>query len=389
MKIILYFVLVTVAISAFVSRNGTRFMLSGKPYYYGGTNCYYLNFRGEKASHYLYEAANKFQSQVIRTWGFRAIGSLDGTSMPTLDPSANVYFQYWDPVEKKVKINHGPNGLQLLDRTVHLASRYGIKLIIAFTNNWKDFGGIDQYVRWFGHKNHDDFYSRIEEKTAYKEYVHAILERVNIYSGVKYKSDPTIFAWQLGNELRIDGDTYVRSLNGTVDVIHHWTKEMSDYIRSIDGNHMISVGDEGWFNISSSTDWTYNGLMGIDVERNSRLPNIDFITFHMYPETWMKPIAWTEKWIIDHVNLCQRIGKPCVFAEYGSREQSMRLRYYQTWLKLIEQHDVAGSNFWMISDRDDNGNRIPDYDGYTLYAIEGESAHTVQQHSIRLNNKTR
>lgn len=124
----------------FVKTKGKNLILNNKNFYYSGNNCYYLNFRGERASHYLYEAAKKFNSKVIRTWAFRAIGSLDG-SYKSVSPSTDVYFQYFDPVTKTVKFNDGPNGLQRLDRTIFLASRYGIKLILTLTNNWKDFGG--------------------------------------------------------------------------------------------------------------------------------------------------------------------------------------------------------------------------------------------------------
>lgn len=141
MRYLIFLILVFICVEPnFIKTKGTKLILNNKSFYYSGNNCYYLNFRGERATNYLYEASNKFHSKVVRTWAFRAIGALDG-SLETVSPSADVYFQYFDPITKSVKINEGPNGLQRLDRTIFLASRYGIKLILALTNNWKDYGG--------------------------------------------------------------------------------------------------------------------------------------------------------------------------------------------------------------------------------------------------------
>jgi endo-1,4-beta-mannosidase len=46
--------------------------------------------------------------------------------------------------------NDGPESLERLDRTIHLAERYGIRLILPIVNYWPDFGGVDRYLQWFG-----------------------------------------------------------------------------------------------------------------------------------------------------------------------------------------------------------------------------------------------
>lgn len=42
------------------------------------------------------------------------------------------------------------------DKVVDAATKAGIKLIVALTNNWADYGGMDVYTVNLGGKYHDD-----------------------------------------------------------------------------------------------------------------------------------------------------------------------------------------------------------------------------------------
>ncbi|EEB99969.1 hypothetical protein MPER_00212, partial [Moniliophthora perniciosa FA553] len=42
--------------------------------------------------------------------------------------------------------NTGADGLQNFDKVVAAAKANGIRLIVALTNNWADYGGMDVYV---------------------------------------------------------------------------------------------------------------------------------------------------------------------------------------------------------------------------------------------------
>ena len=52
--------------------------------------------------------------------------------------AAPVYFQSWK--DGKQKINYGKDGLQAFDNVVKQAEKYDIKLLVALTNNWADYG---------------------------------------------------------------------------------------------------------------------------------------------------------------------------------------------------------------------------------------------------------
>ncbi|CRK22985.1 hypothetical protein BN1723_018034, partial [Verticillium longisporum] len=180
-----------------------------------------------------------------------------------------------------------------LDKDTQLCdTKVGIKLLVAFTNNWADYGGMDVYTVNLGGKYHDDFYRVPEIKDAYKRYVKAFVER--------YKDSPTIFAWELMNEPRCGADG-VRNLPRSPAgcnpaVMSAWTDEMSTFVRSIDPYHLITWGGEGAFN-RESDDWAYNGADGSDFDHEMTLKNIDFGTFHLYPDWWSKTVEWSNQWI--------------------------------------------------------------------------------------------
>jgi hypothetical protein len=84
--------------------------------------------------------------------------------------------------------------------------------------------------------------------------------------------------------------------------LHHpdliaWADEMSTYIKSLDSNHLVSVGDEGFYCLPNATHWTENCGEGVDTVTFSQLPNIDVMSAHLYPEYWGTDAAWGTEWI--------------------------------------------------------------------------------------------
>jgi mannan endo-1,4-beta-mannosidase len=58
---------------------------------------------------------------------------------------------------------------------------------------------------------------------------------------------------------------------------------MSAYIKSLDNNHLVAIGDEGWFNQPSASTYPYQAgeSIGIDFAANLAISSVDFGTFHV------------------------------------------------------------------------------------------------------------
>lgn len=161
-------------------------------------------------------AAHNFT--VLRTWAFIDVGFPNGSQ--SVDGTKNgLWFQALDPAGSGAIVYNDTN-LAQLDFVVATAASYGIRLIMTLTNNWRDFGGMDQYVRWeqlvdptYTGANHDDFYVSPWQRAAYKAWVSRLLNRVNTLTGVAYKDDPAVLAWELGNEFRCQGSGDYGSTN--------------------------------------------------------------------------------------------------------------------------------------------------------------------------------
>jgi mannan endo-1,4-beta-mannosidase len=272
-------------------------------------------------------------------------------------PWRGAYFQSWNPAANRPEVNTGENGLQRLDHLIADAEQSGMRLILPLVNHWPDFGGMDQYVKWFHAKSRDDFYRDPRIREAYKSYVSQLLTRTNTVTGRLYKDEPSILAWELANEPR----------SKATELLVEWVQEMSYWIKQHDPNHLLAVGDEGYL-----------------TKEFLEIPEIDFGTFHLYPEAWKKrdPVRYGLRWIEQHLEAGRSAGKPMLLEEYGIASKTGRNRIYSAWLSAIQQQDGAGDLAWMLASIDDETSEpYQDYDGFTFYSdadVPSICEHAVQ-----------
>ncbi|XP_058099997.1 mannan endo-1,4-beta-mannosidase 5-like [Magnolia sinica] len=296
----------------FVSTRNTQFVLNGSPFLFNGFNSYWMMnvatdpTERHKVSDVLREAAAAGLT-VCRTWAFS-----DGGDR-ALQMSPGVY-------DERV--------FQALDFVISEARRYKVRLILSLANNFKDFGGRPQYVQWARNagaqvSSDDDFYTNPVVKDYYKNHVKKVLTRFNTITRKVYKDDPTIMAWELINEPRCQADY-------SGNTVHGWAQEMATYTKSIDRNHMLEIGMEGFYGDSMATKKQNNPgyQVGTDFIKSNLIKEIDFATIHAYPDIWLSgqndgaQLEFMQRWMASHsVDSRQILKKPLVLAEFGKSKK--------------------------------------------------------------------
>ncbi|KAF9595864.1 hypothetical protein IFM89_005350 [Coptis chinensis] len=320
-----------------VQKKGNQFVINDRPFYVNGFNTYWLmvfavdQSTRDKVSQ-VFKQASIVGLTVCRTWAFNDGG--------------------WKALQKSPSV-YDEDVFKALDFVVSEAKKYKIRLILSLTNNWEAYGGKPQYVKWgnasgLNLTSDDDFFSHPTLKSYYKNHVKAsffldyksltliawcfppslldpiqtILTRVNTYTNVTYKDDPTIFAWELMNEPRCTSDP-------TGDKLQAWIQEMAVHVKSIDQKHLLEIGLEGFYGPSTSNRVqfnpnTYAQQVGTDFVRNHQALGVDFASVHIYADSWISEtvsdthIQFVKSWMQAHIDDAEKtLGMPIIFAEFG------------------------------------------------------------------------
>jgi mannan endo-1,4-beta-mannosidase len=370
----------------FVRREDGQLKIGNHGFYFVGANAYYLTesaARGDTAIvHSLFATATSLGFTVIRTWGFF-------DSSDSLDPAV---IQYRPGVFNE-------HAFQALDFVIWKAKEVGIRLIIPLVNNWDDYGGMNQYVRWreqmqrgtpglvarytgsdaaavvIGQKGqsyrvaaspffgHDDFYTDGTIRGWFRNYLETIANRTNTCTGTSYRNEPTILGWELANEPRSSD----RSCRTTA----LWVAEMSSFLKSLDTNHLVGTGEEGFdytstgYTLSAYNEqgWMFDGTAGISFAQNSSYSSVDFASIHLYPESWNLASASGNTWIRDHIRISSGLHKPLIVGELGVR--TLKASTYDSWLTTILLDGAGGGAVWQLlegsrSDGEGFGFRCPE-----------------------------
>ncbi|QGG54903.1 hypothetical protein GE073_04415 [Paenibacillus sp. B01] len=184
-------------------------------------------------------------------------------------------------------------GFRKMDRMLALANRTGVRVIVPFVDQWQWVGGIESFVNFVypgtitGDAATDPdgwkFYTDEKVIDLFKQTVAYMLNRTNTITGVKYKDDKAILAWETGNELGgYNQDKFPQA----------WTTEIARYIKEELQPKQLLLDGRFAIHPDSLTD-----------------PNIDVVGNHFYTGNF-----------IDKVNGDRAVSKgkkPYILGEFG------------------------------------------------------------------------
>lgn len=204
--------------------------------------------------------------------------------------------------------------------------------------------------------------------------------------------------WELMNEPRNQKDTSGR-------IVKNWVAEMSTFVKKLAPNQLCAVGDEGFMRQPGFTPYAgeggtcYNGYEGTDFDSLIRIKNIDYGTFHLYPETWgildNAQIVWGDEFIKKHAASGRSAKKPIVLEEYGTSSGGSlnRLAVYDIWNSTAYNEGLAGSMFWILTSSNtyelsEGGDGIyDDYDGFRIRNDKSSVSNLLSDYAALFSGK--
>ena len=358
----------------FVTQQNNLFFLNNKPYTFIGTNYWYGGFL-------LSDTKNNGKQRLIHELDFLKKNGINNLRVLLSAEGDSSYPYRVSPSLQKKPLEYNEDLMNGFDFLLAEATKRDLKIVFVLNNNWEWSGGFGQYLEWAKYGNaplpktpHWDwdkyckyiaqFYTCYACKAWYNKWIYYVLNRENKITHRKYKDEPAIMAWELANEPR------PMKINAVLDY-KIWIKETANYIKSIDRNHLVTIGVEGV--ISTLNDET------IFSEIHS-FKHIDYATIHLWPKTWQwyngkseesiqdSTLQKTIKYIEQHAKLMQIINKPLVIEEFGLHRDGNsfsstattknRDLYYQTIFETGKINHIAGYNFWGFAGVPSNDNEL-------------------------------
>jgi mannan endo-1,4-beta-mannosidase len=350
---------------------GMRFTIAGAPYRIAGTNMWYAAYLGADAPIGNRDRLKR-EFDRLATLGVDNVRILGSSEFSPLINSVR-------PTFRDQTSSYNETLLRGLDHALAEMGRRSMRAVIYLTNFWEWSGGMMTYLYWTNGGRYinmndpahpwpefadmsSEFYASAPAVAMYHDYIRAVVTRRNSVTGLLYRDDPAIMAWQLANEPRPGGSDEAGRRH--VAAYLAWIDATARLIKSLDPNHLVSTGSEGTQGCIDDEQCVANAHSS---------PAVDYVTAHIWPQNWSwadpKDLAssWptveknTRDYLAQQVAIAQRLNKPLVIEEFGfprdggsfdpGTPTTFKDRFYQLITGAIVESvrsggPLQGCNFW-------------------------------------------
>lgn len=350
----------------FIKVEGTAFVKDGADYRFIGTNFWYgMNLGASDSTGNRKRLLRELDHlKKLGVSNLRIMGGSEGPdsepyrSKPSLQPSPGQYNQAV---------------LEGLDFLLDEMRKREMHAVVCLNNFWAWSGGMSQYRAWANgdtipypppvengswdefQKYSSQFYNDKSANKLFEDHIRFIIDRKNSINGLNYKDDPTIMAWQLGNEPR----GYQN-----IEAYQSWIHRTAGFIKSLDNKHLVSLGSEG----NTSSHWA-----GTDFTKDHQSEHIDYTTIHIWVENWGwynpkqdkatidSAIIKAQEYLQSHLAENQKLNKPMVIEEFGigrdlgdhdhrasthHRDRYFKIIFDEVYKSSTTHTGLSGCNFW-------------------------------------------
>ena len=263
----------------YITVEGNRLMKDGAPYFYVGANFWYGPILGSKG-----EGGNRerlvYELDSLRSMGVDNLRILVGAER------GSKFANSVSPVLQSAPGVYDEALFDGLDYLLAEMEKRNMVAVLYLTNSWDWSGGYGFYLRETGHGDSPsaegpggfeaycnyaaNMNSDPKAQKLFFDYIKTVIPRTNKYTGRKYTEDPTIMAWQIANEPR---PFSTKECDNMIKFLAKTTK----LIKSLDKNHLVSLGSEGIVGCENNEEVCERSVMD---------KNVDYMTIHIWPKNW-------------------------------------------------------------------------------------------------------
>jgi mannan endo-1,4-beta-mannosidase len=329
----------TAAQEGFVEVDGAALVLDGAPFAFVGGNAAVMHgLPHRSALEATLDAIAADGGRVVRVW---ALGEVEADAPDWADAFG---------------FTRGPGGpitssFEHLDRVLEGCRARGLRAIVVLANRWSDYGGLPRYLGWaevpFALDAHGAlpelslplFFGSARARALLSGHIERVVGRTSALTGLPYRDDPTVLAWELFNEISAPP----RARGALVELL----EALAAQVHAIDPHHLVSAGHIGFERARDRRTW----------EAAVGARGIDYADAHAYPAAYdrTRNLAELDAWVLERVRAARRVGRPLIFGEVGFTTSAPRLlgipraRLLDRFLRAARRFGAAGVLPWIYT----------------------------------------